>query len=87
MERQQRLVACLLYGAGLRLVEALGLRLRDMQLDRHEIVVRGGEGGSDRVAVLPAALRGRFGVRSNAFVRDMPVTWLAAPRGSRCRPA
>jgi integron integrase len=54
---QQQLVAQLLYGAGLRLLEALQLRVKDVQLDRGEIVVRAGKGDRDRVAILPAALR------------------------------
>jgi integron integrase len=50
------LVGMLLYGSGLRLTEALTLRVKDLDLDRREIVVRRGKGGKDRVTVLPAAL-------------------------------
>jgi integron integrase len=50
-----RLVALLLYGGGLRLLEALGLRVKDVDLVTGEIFVRGGKGGKDRVTVLPAA--------------------------------
>ncbi|HEU5211117.1 MAG TPA: integron integrase [Longimicrobiales bacterium] len=52
-----RLVASLLYGAGLRLLEALQLRIKDVNLDRKEIAVRDGKGGHARIAILPAALR------------------------------
>lgn len=52
-----RLVASLLYGAGLRLLEALQLRIKDINLDRREISVRSGKGGHSRIAILPATLR------------------------------
>ena len=52
-----RVVASLLYGAGLRLLEALQLRIKDVSLDRREIAVRGGKGGHNRIAILPATLR------------------------------
>jgi hypothetical protein len=48
------LVCSLLYGAGLRLLEALRLRVKDMDLDRREILVRRGKGGKDRRTVLPS---------------------------------
>jgi integron integrase len=50
------LVCSLLYGAGLRLLEALRLRVKDIDLDRREIVVRRGKGGKDRRTVLPSLL-------------------------------
>jgi len=52
------LVATLLYGAGLRLSEALTLRVKDVDLARGELTVRGGKGGKDRRTVLPAAAIG-----------------------------
>ena len=51
-----RLVASLLYGAGLRLMEGLQLRVKDVDLHRGEIIVRRGKGANDRVTVLPAAI-------------------------------
>jgi integron integrase len=52
-----RLVATLLYGSGLRLLEALRLRVKDLDLARNEILVRDGKGQKDRVTMLPAALK------------------------------
>lgn len=51
-----RLVAGLLYGSGLRLMEALTLRVKDVDLERREIRLRAGKGGVDRVTVLPELL-------------------------------
>jgi integron integrase len=50
------LVAALLYGSGLRLMEALTLRVKDLDFGRREILVRRGKGGKDRVTILPASL-------------------------------
>lgn len=50
------LVASLLYGGGLRLMEALRLRIKDLDIDRGELTIRDGKGSKDRVTVLPAAL-------------------------------
>ena len=52
-----RLVCALLYGSGLRLLECLRLRVKDIDFQRHEITVRDGKGGKDRVTMLPAAAR------------------------------
>ncbi|MGZ3621207.1 MAG: integron integrase [Usitatibacter sp.] len=50
------LLARLLYGTGMRLMEGVRLRVKDLDLERREVVVRHGKGGRDRVTVLPAAL-------------------------------
>jgi integron integrase len=48
MSGVSRLCAALMYGSGLRLMECLALRVKDVDFDRREIVVRGGKGGKDR---------------------------------------
>ncbi|MEK6551750.1 MAG: integron integrase [Pseudomonadota bacterium] len=50
------LIASLLYGAGLRLMEAVRLRVKDVEFARHEIIVREGKGGKDRVTMLPESV-------------------------------
>jgi integron integrase len=50
------LVSHLLYGSGLRLMEGLRLRVKDLALERGELIVREAKGGKDRVTMLPAAL-------------------------------
>ena len=50
------LVASLLYGAGLRILEALRLRVKDVDFSRKEILVRDGKGFKDRVTMLPQSL-------------------------------
>src|SRR5476651_1625848 len=50
------LIANLLYGSGLRLMEAHRLRVKDLVIDHGEVIVRDAKGGRDRVTVLPAAL-------------------------------
>ena len=52
------LIARLLYGTGLRLLEGLRLRIKDVDFARGMIVVRDGKGGKDRVTMLPESLRG-----------------------------
>ncbi|MEL1265309.1 integron integrase [Pseudoxanthomonas putridarboris] len=51
------LMAGLLYGSGLRLMECLRLRVKDVDFARNEITVRDGKGGKDRRTILPARLR------------------------------
>jgi integron integrase len=57
-----RLAALVMYGAGLRLMEALTLRVKDLDLDRLVVTVRGGKGGRDRVSVLPRSAVMALGV-------------------------
>jgi len=57
LEGVPQLVATLLYGGGLRLLEALCLRVKDLDVARAQIVVREGKGGRDRACPLPQRLR------------------------------
>jgi integron integrase len=57
MSGTPQLVARLLYGTGLRLMEGLRLRVKDVGFDRNVIFVRGGKVAKDRVTLLPESLR------------------------------
>src|SRR2546426_627413 len=48
-----RIMASLLYGSGLRLMECVRLRVKDLEFERREITVRDGKGEKDRVTMLP----------------------------------
>ncbi len=52
-----RLMAILLYGVGLRLMECCRLRIKDIDFARNQIVVRSGKGNKDRYTMLPSAVR------------------------------
>ncbi len=53
-----RLIGLLLYGSGMRLMECMTLRLKDIDVERGEIWIRRGKGAKDRVTVLPQVVRG-----------------------------
>ena len=55
MSGVEALVARLLYGGGLRVLEALRLRVQDLDFERHEILVRSGKGDRDRRTMLPGS--------------------------------
>jgi len=56
MQGRDWLMASLLYGSGLRLMECLRLRIKDVDFERRELTVRSGKGGKDRRTMLPARL-------------------------------
>ena len=56
MEGRPWLLASLLYGTGMRLMEVLRLRIKDVDFGRREITVRDGKGGKDRRTMLPQSL-------------------------------
>lgn len=56
VDERYRLICQVLYGAGLRLMECMCLRVKDVDFDRKVMVVRQGKGGKDRVVMLPTVL-------------------------------
>ena len=75
MTGSPKLVATLLYGGGLRLTEAVRLRVKDLDLARGEIVVRAGKGDKDRRTILPRSavepLRAHLEVVREGWRRDV----------------
>lgn len=57
LDGQAWLMACLMYGAGLRLNECLGLRVQDIDFGANQITVRCGKGAKDRITMLPQAAK------------------------------
>ena len=57
MRPGHQVVGALMYGTGLRISEALGLRVKDVDFDLGHVIVRDGKGGKDRVTILPRALK------------------------------
>jgi integron integrase len=57
LREPMRMCATLMYGAGLRIAECVSLRIKDLDFDRAEIVVRGGKGDKDRRTPLPLICR------------------------------
>ncbi len=80
VEGPARIVCRLLYGSGLRLLEALQLRVKDLDFARGEIRVRSGKGGRDRVTMLPVVLHGDLGRHLEA-VRAQHASDLALGAG------
>ena len=79
LEGDKRLMASLMYGAGLRLNECLRLRVQDIDFSRSEIVVRGGKGDKDRMTMLPEALaaplRRHLARVKQIHERDLAAGW------------
>ncbi|WP_095508715.1 integron integrase [Rubrivirga marina] len=81
MDGTPRLVGALLYGSGLRLLEALRLRVKDVGLAEGQIVVREGKGDKDRVTVLPEAVVRPLAAQLD-YVRALHEKDLAGGHGS-----
>ena len=68
-----------MYGAGLRLMECLRLRVQDIDFTRNEILVRDGKGARDRITMLPESLKARFKTISKRVKaiheRDLAESW------------
>ena len=56
LDAEQRLFVQLLYGTGMRIIEGLRLRVKDVDFDRRALIVREGKGSKDRVVMLPSTL-------------------------------
>ena len=80
-----RLMACLLYGAGLRVMECCRLRVQDVDFGSNQIVVRGGKGDKDRTTMLPtmakADLAGHLAAVRAQHQRDLATGagWVELP--------
>jgi len=57
LEGTPKLMATLLYGAGLRLLECANLRIKDIDFDARQVIVRSGKGRKDRITLLPETIR------------------------------
>jgi integron integrase len=77
---EHRLLASLLYGSGLRLMEAVRLRVKDVDLARNEIIVRDGKGEQDRITMLPQSVRPSLEVQLDR-VRRLHTQDLKLERG------
>lgn len=68
------LIGCLQYGSGLRLMESVRLRVKDLEFDRRAVIVRDGKGGKDRVVTLADSLikplQRHLAARRNLFDQD-----------------
>lgn len=69
------LVASLLYGAGLRLLECLELRVKDIDVARQEITVRQGKGRKDRLTMLPSTSIPALRRHLERYARHTIATW------------
>lgn len=77
LDCDMRLLAQLLYGTGMRLMEGLRLRIKDVDFDRHVIIVREAKGNKDRVVMLPRSLaprlRQQLGAARSVWEQDHQV--------------
>lgn len=81
------LLARLLYGTGMRINEALQLRVKDVDFAHQAVVVRAGKGGKDRVLMLPQALAqplSRCESKSPALAKSGRRMWPRGRQASRC---
>ena len=79
LEGVEALEAGLLYGSGLRLMEALRLRVHDIDFEGRELTIRDGKGGKDRRSLLPARvgeqLRGHLQEVRQLHQADLAAGW------------
>ncbi len=79
------IMASLLYGAGLRLLECLRLRAKDIDFSSHQILVREGKGNKDRRTMLPAAVKEPLAHIWAMFANCTSTTCREASAGSMCQ--
>lgn len=65
MEGLPRMMASLLYGTGMRLIECLRLRVKDIDFQQNQINICAGKGNKDRIAIMPLKLRGQLEIQIN----------------------
>jgi site-specific recombinase XerD len=83
MKGTHALMARLMYGSGIRLMECLQLRVKDVELVRHELIVRQGKGAKDRITMFPRSLVDSMRTHLNGFAPcSMPTAWHASPASS-----
>ena len=80
MTGKNRLIAELLYGAGLRLMELASLRVKDIDFDLNTIFVRSGKGDKDRTTILPLVVKNRL-IQHLKAVKEIHDKDLAAGKG------
>ena len=84
LEGTPRLMAELMFGSGIRLMELLRLRVKDVDLERGQLIVRAGKGNEDRVTVLPASLQEKLRAHRERLrrlhgedrLKRLPGVWL-----------
>lgn len=81
LEEVPKLMATLLYGSGLRLLECARLRVKDIDFEARQIIVRSGKGAKDRVTLLPGSLRADLAAHLER-VREQHVRDLTAGAGN-----
>jgi integron integrase len=79
-ESVRTLMVKVLYGTGMRLGELATLRLRDLDFDRAQIIIRSGKGDKDRLVMMPGSLRGEFAEQARK-VRELHRRDLARGAG------
>lgn len=80
-----RLIGWLLYGTGLRIMEAMRLRVKDVDFGRHEILVRDGKGRKDRITMFPLRLTAAMREQMD-YARELHRDDLAEGRGEAALP-
>ena len=78
MQGTFQVYARLQYGTGLRIAELLALRIKDLDWDRNQVVIRGGKGDKDRVTMLPRSLK-----QDLLAIRDAARPWFDLDRAER----